>query len=239
MRKFFYRLQRLIYATSPFDEIIFSLPFLLIAVMIYWFKRRNIHKRSYGEKFKAIRRSSFLNEMIRLLSFSWIVEVIFVALTPTGFWYGVWGNIISGEYLNFRIWKFELSKPDLIPTVIDYALIGHFDWMFHSASLLIPHYIVNIALFVPLGLAFPFVAKKVTFLKTLLIGALCSLLIEFLQCFIGRDSSVEDLICNALGAIVGYLLYLLMRKLLPKFTEKCKLTANDAAQKLSNPDTKA
>lgn len=228
MKKFFYRIIRIIYArTGPFDEIIFSLPFFMIVVLIYWVKRRKIHKRLYGEEFNVIQRRALLNEIIRLLSFGWLVEVVFVALTPTEFWHSVWGNIISGEYLNFRIWRFSLNPPNLVPIVIDYIRSGRFDWFIHSANHFVPHFIVNVAFFVPLGLALPFLVKKVSFSKTIIIGLLCSFTIEILQCFIGRDSSVDDLICNTLGTIVGYVLYLLIRRLFPKLADKAKISTND------------
>lgn len=228
MRTFFYKLCRLIYArTGSFSEIIFSLPFLALAILVQWFVRRNIHKRLYGEKFKLIRRKSRLNEMIQLLLYCWIVEVAFVALTPTEFWYGVWDNIISGEYLNFRIWRFTLTTPDFVPFVLKCAINGDWDFMIRFADHFVPHCIINIAFFTPLGLAFPFISKSNSFSKTVVVGLLCSFIIEFLQCFIGRDSSADDLICNSLGTVVGYLLYLLIKKLFPKFVENGKKKANE------------
>ena len=47
------------------------------------------------------------------------------------------------------------------------------------------------------------------------------MLIEFMQAFIGRDPSIDDVICNTIGAVFGYILYLKMKKIFPEFIEKC------------------
>lgn len=98
------------------------------------------------------------------------------------------------------------------------------EWLFTSKTIIV-EFSVNVALFVPLGLALPFVCKKLSLLKATLIGFSISFLIEFLQCFIdNRDSGIDDLICNTLGTVISYLLYLLIKRLFPKFTEKGKET---------------
>lgn len=230
MQDFFYKIHRLIYAkTGVFDEVIFSLPIVLAIVLVYWTARRKSHKRIFGDKFGEIRKKSRLNEIIRLLLFWWLAEVVCLTLTPTGIWYSFWNNIISGQLLNFGIWKFSCRAPVLMPTVLRYAIDGHLDWLIISAKYDIPHFLANVAMFVPLGLSLPFVCKRISFKKSTLIGLSFSLAIEFLQCFIGRDSSVDDLICNTFGAIMGYLLYLLIKKLLPNFTEKGKISVKDFA----------
>ena len=78
----------------------------------------------------------------------------------------------------------------------------------------------------PLGLALPFVLKKENFGKVVLIGFIITLLTEFLQGFTGRVGGIDDIIFNTLGAAAGYGLYLLMRLIFPKFTEKCKTKAD-------------
>lgn len=84
----------------------------------------------------------------------------------------------------------------------------------------------NIIAFIPFGFALPIVGRHMLFPKTLLIGITISLIIELVQPFIyGRSGDVDDLICNSLGTIIGYVLYLLMAKYMPNFLRKCKSTA--------------
>jgi glycopeptide antibiotics resistance protein len=68
----------------------------------------------------------------------------------------------------------------------------------------------NVAVFVPLGVLLPLVARAASFLRVLLGGLLASLAIEVLQ-FVnsvaangGHASDVNDLLANSLGAVVGY-----------------------------------
>lgn len=208
--------------------IFFSLPVVLTVMLVYWFVRRALQKHKLGAEYKDIRRRVLLNEIIRLLFVGWSVGIVCVTLTPSYFWQGVWLNIIDRENVFHDIWRFSsLNRPDFIPIVLRYIGEGHLNWLFHSKHLIIG-LVVNVALFVPLGLALPFVFKKISLLKAAVIGFSSSFLIEFMQCFIdNRDSSIDDLICNILGAVIGYLLYLLIKRLFPNFTEKGKTSAND------------
>lgn len=81
-------------------------------------------------------------------------------------------------------------------------------------------------MFMPIGLALPFVLKRPTFGHTVLVGFCFTFYIEYLQGFSGqRDGNIDDVICNTLGAIAGFLLYLLMKLIFPKFTAKCMVKA--------------
>lgn len=209
--------------TGAFDNIFLSLPVILAVMLIFWFVRRALQKHKLGAEFKDNRRRALLNEIIRLLLVGWIAGTVCSTLTPSFFWQGIWLSIIDGESPG-RIWEFALNRPQLIPTIFGLINEGHLEWLFYSKTLIV-EFAVNVALFVPLGLALPFVCKKISLLKATLIGFSGSFLIELLQCFIdNRDSSIDDLICNTLGAVIGYLLYLLIKRLFPKFTEKGKET---------------
>ena len=49
---------------------------------------------------------------------------------------------------------------------------------------------------------------------------------EFAQYFIMRNTAVDDIILNTLGAICGYWVYRLLRKMFPDFSRKfiCNIT---------------
>ena len=91
----------------------------------------------------------------------------------------------------------------------------------------LPEMAMNVIFFIPLGFSLPFVLKKSQMKRIVICGLLISLFVEVVQPFIGRDGTISDVICNTLGAALGYLLYLLMKKLFPNFTEKGRLSAND------------
>jgi len=51
---------------------------------------------------------------------------------------------------------------------------------------------------------------------------LISLFIETTQIFLPRATDVDDLIMNTLGGLIGYILYLLVKKRFPQFSNRCK-----------------
>lgn len=73
----------------------------------------------------------------------------------------------------------------------------------------------NTAMFVPLGIVWPSVYKALdTHWKVISAGIGVSLCIEFLQLpFYDRVSDIDDLLLNSFGFIIGYLLYLLVKRI--------------------------
>ena len=87
--------------------------------------------------------------------------------------------------------------------------------------------LMNVFLFVPLGLALPFVFGTSTgkrILLTILVGLLLSVTVEAIQYFANLGmTETDDVICNTLGTAIGscaYLLSLLWRKLYKKAKER-------------------
>ena len=72
----------------------------------------------------------------------------------------------------------------------------------------------NTAMFIPLGIVWPSVYKRLdTHRKVIPAGIGVSLCIEILQLpLYDRVSDVDDLLLNSLGFIIGYLLYLLAKQ---------------------------
>lgn len=75
--------------------------------------------------------------------------------------------------------------------------------------------IMNIILFIPIGILLPILWKKgSSFNQTVLSGFIFSLLIELSQLFNWRATDIDDLLMNTFGVMVGYgLYYLLFRKI--------------------------
>ena len=73
----------------------------------------------------------------------------------------------------------------------------------------------NVAMFIPLGIVWPSVFPKLdTHRKVIAAGVGVSLCIESLQRpFFDRTSDIDDLILNSAGFLLGYGLWLLIRKL--------------------------
>ena len=79
----------------------------------------------------------------------------------------------------------------------------------------------NTAMFIPLGIVWPTVFKKLnTPGKVITAGVGVSLTVEILQLpFFNRATDVDDLILNSTGFVIGYGIYLLVKKIGRK--EKC------------------
>lgn len=78
--------------------------------------------------------------------------------------------------------------------------------------------VLNIGMFMPLGILLPMVFPKLrAFWKTALIALGCTLAIETLQYFMGRSADVDDVIMNLAGGMFGYLVYRLAARLFGRF----------------------
>ncbi len=90
--------------------------------------------------------------------------------------------------------------------------VNLFDYPVISAALL--NIMGNTAMFIPLGIIWPAVYKKLnSHKKVIAAGVGVSLFIEILQLpFFDRVSDIDDLILNSLGFVIGYGIYLLWKK---------------------------
>jgi len=73
----------------------------------------------------------------------------------------------------------------------------------------------NVTMFIPLGIVWPAVFKKLdTHLKVIAAGFGISLCIEVLQLpFFDRATDIDDLILNSAGFLIGYGIYLLVKRI--------------------------
>ena len=110
----------------------------------------------------------------------------------------------SANWLNFRI--------NLLPFV--YLM----DYEIRREALI--NVIGNTAMFIPLGIVWPVCFKQLnSHGKVIAAGVGTSLLIEILQLpFYDRVSDIDDLILNSLGFLIGYGIYLLVKKSKKKAT---------------------
>ena len=189
---------------------ILGAPIVIAVCAVYWFVRRKWHKKRLGADFAETRRKCRLNELVRLLFVAWFTAMFLLCLTTD------MGSLIH----NF-------SNPlILLPPIQAYHCITHFDYRFTLLSWGFDEdMFLNTVLFVPLGAALPILWRKANFGRTTLVGFLLTFFIEFrAQPFMSRIPSLDDIIFNTLGTVLGYLWFMLLRKIFPKFIEKCRLT---------------
>lgn len=81
----------------------------------------------------------------------------------------------------------------------------------------------NMALFIPFGLFLPLLFPNPDAAWKIILSGLClSLSIEIWQLFLPRASDVDDLILNISGTLVGYLLFLLIKRILPTLVKRIR-----------------
>lgn len=197
-----------------FEDELWALVIAVPIAVICWIVRRVRLKRRLGRKFKEICRKTRLNEIIRFLLVIWIVAVVIITVIPERlFFWDRWFSLTDELRCYLRLPPQWYPVPDLSQISI-------------KNYILIEDIILNIIMFAPLGLALPFVLKRPNIGKAALIGLICTFTIEFLQGFItDRIGCLTDLFTNTLGTVAGYVLFLIMKLIFPKFTEKCKTKA--------------
>jgi len=87
----------------------------------------------------------------------------------------------------------------------------HTFWSYDRPELLVEN-IMNVVVFIPVGLLLGIAFKQMTWWKALLIGCGISVTIEALQFFFFRVfSEVDDVIHNTLGCLLGYGIMTILR----------------------------
>ncbi|MFV3011587.1 VanZ family protein [Clostridium botulinum] len=161
-----------------------------------------------------------------VLFFTFIMTIVFelTGISP-----------ISGFHTDIRINEISyipvVSTLDMVKDVFNTAHVenipGNEVMLYLGANIF-----GNILMFGPLGLLLPLLWKHFRkFSKTVLFGFIVSFTIESSQLFLARGTDIDDLILNTIGTMLGYLAFVILRKLFPKFTGK--FTLEDDAEKSS------
>lgn len=94
-----------------------------------------------------------------------------------------------------------------------------FCWIGSTDGQLVVEKLPNILLFIPLGFFIPAVFRsRRKICQTVCISFLVTFSVEFVQYFIGRSADIDDVITNLLGAVIGYVIFKLLNRLLRRQT---------------------
>lgn len=203
-------------------EVFAALPFVILICAIYWFIRLAWHKNRLGADFTETRRKCRLNETLRLLLVAWIAAIFFLCLIPNELLGKIWRLFAYGRWEE-RMSLFGESNMNFIP--VPAWILFVFVYKESMGMGMIADMILNVILFMPLGIALPIIWRKTNLWKTTLVGFAITFVIEVIvQPHIERDPTMDDLLCNTLGTVIGYLIFMLLKKIFPKFIEKCQQT---------------
>ena len=132
---------------------------------------------------------------------------------PSNFWtVSHWQEAFQGLRPFFPITPLSESVQYIgwTPTLFRGDTLG--EWGFYMVA-------ANALIFMPIGFFANLLWRRSRWWKGLAVGFCVSFTIEFLQLFVNRSTDVDDLILNTLGAFVGGLTALLLRRLAPRFTQ--------------------
>ena len=122
--------------------------------------------------------------------YSFIAMVVFAVYLV-----GVYHFTGAGTIYDGLMYQFEWRQDQL-------------NWIPFSNNIDVIAYILNVVLFIPLGLLVPIIWEKLNkFSNILATGFLFTILIEASQLLNNRRTDIDDIILNVMGAVVGFGLF--------------------------------
>ena len=135
--------------------------------------------------------------------------------------YRLWITLFCGYLLALLAALFhdgvDSGKVNLIPflQIADYfTLIGPKTGQF------VVYFFGNVFCFTPLAFMMPIVFPRLKWGYSILICACSSVLAELIQHFLMRYSDIDDVILNTLGALIGAILFALVRRCNPELVRR-------------------
>ena len=168
--------------------------------------------------------------------YTYFFTIIFCIVFQIGFYFKAKNNISIRHFLWVYVFLFYLSLVYRVTQIATVWDISRYEtWirvnqinltLFDTAGS--TTYLLNIVLFMPLGFLLPTIWPQFRTMKnTAYAGFFFSLAIELSQLLNHRITDIDDLFMNTLGAIIGYLLYRALFKMIYKRDEK-KLDNNSS-----------
>lgn len=104
------------------------------------------------------------------------------------------------------------AMPNLIP------LVSTFTDVINNGIYVLKQVVLNIAFYIPFGILVSVLLnnKKNTAIKVIIASVIMSSSTETLQYFCGRYADIDDIIFNATGALIGYFIYVIWKRLRQK-----------------------
>lgn len=152
------------------------------------------------------RRIVWFSEIMRLLFVCYLTGLCSLVILPANFWLSFFDAIFFGWWEDMGAF-FDFGGINLIPTIVK-CLNGDYSLGSWVKDMIVG----NIIMFMPFGFFLPFVLEKLNKRNAFMISLAVPLVVESLQLFLGRSFDIDDLICNFLGIIIGFLLAGLIKK---------------------------
>lgn len=175
-------------------------------------------------------KSSGRHEVIMLCYVMALFAILALKLWPVYKWEGssgVWGNLtllVDRPSWDTMLNLTPFGSIEFYRTCIDCGT--------SHLSAIIWNRIGNILAFLPIGFFPMLLFRKASWKNTILAGFALSLLTEVSQYFLMRYASIDDILLNTFGVLIGYALCLSLQKIFPRFVSSFKCTAVHTAKYL-------
>ncbi|MBJ7946927.1 MULTISPECIES: VanZ family protein [Bacillus cereus group] len=173
-------------------------------------------------------------EVLMSYLYTYFFTIIFCIVFQIGFYFKAKRNISILHFLWVYVFLFYLSLVYRVTQIATVWDISRYETWIRVSQINLTlfdtagstTYLLNIVLFMPLGFLLPTIWSQFRKMKnTVCAGFFFSLAIELNQLLNNRITDIDDLFTNTLGAIVGYVLYRVLFKLIDKREGK-KLDTN-------------
>ncbi|MGG0811289.1 VanZ family protein [Paenibacillus alvei] len=157
--------------------------------------------------------------------YTYFCAIIFCIVFQTGFLLKAQKKLSIKHFLWVYVFLFYLALVYMVTGVGNIWVIGKYETLIRISEInLLPFasegittYILNIILFMPLGFLLPTIWPQFRTIKNVAYtGLFFSLAIELSQLLNHRITDIDDLLMNTLGAIIGYLIYRALFKMIYK-----------------------
>lgn len=197
------------------------LPCVLVAALVFFclipWRKRRLTRRGLV--------SGSLREGALLLFVVFTMGLAALTLSPPGFWY----QLLYGYPITFQ---FGLNHGFFWQITIIQDLLQMGSWSFFML-------LGNLCMFAPLGFFPALLWSAPRWWKSALIGFCASAFVEVFQLFLPRSSDINEIILNTFGALCGFWLYLLLRRLAPRAAAKFKCRQLEVPDGRNTGDTAA
>lgn len=160
-----------------------------------------------------------------IVMYIYFCTIIFCIVFQTGFLLKAQKKLSIKHFLWVYVFLFYLALVYMVTGVGNIWVIGKYETLIRISEInILPFasegittYILNIILFMPLGFLLPTIWPQFRTIKNVAYtGLFFSLAIELSQLLNHRITDIDDLLMNTLGAIIGYLIYRALFKMLYK-----------------------
>ncbi|MPW27316.1 hypothetical protein GC105_16240 [Alkalibaculum sp. M08DMB] len=151
-----------------------------------------------------------------ILSMIYITGVVFLTLIP-------FNNSVDYD-INYNLTLFD-SINNYIKHMKNFGLVDYNAMKYFPFNLLrfinsiftvsFKNVLGNIVMFLPFGIFMTYLIKYKKFISVLVYSMSFSIFIEVMQYFFltSRRADIDDVLLNTFGAIIGYVIYIVMKKL--------------------------